>query len=150
MQGLKPGEAKDRIKSYLTQGGPGKWLLIFDNADDLDMWVGGSTCAAGLADLIPQRERGRILFNTRNRKLAVKLASSFVIGVLEPDTQTGLKILEKALIRKDLVDERDEAIALLEQLMFLPLAIIQAAAYINSNDIGLSNSITLCRNRSQM
>lgn len=143
MQGLKPGEAKDGVKSYLSQGGPGKWLLIFDNADDMDMWVGGSTGAAGLADFIPQRERGRILFTTRNRKLAVKLASSFVIEALEPDTQTGLKILEKAPIRKDLVDDRDVALDLLEQLMFLPLAIIQAAAYINSNDLGVSNYITL-------
>ncbi|KAL3429649.1 purine and uridine phosphorylase [Aspergillus tetrazonus] len=143
MQGLKPGEAKDRVKSYLSQGGPGRWLLIFDNADDMDMWVGVSAAAAGLADFIPQSDQGRILFTTRNRKLAVNLASSSVIEVLEPDIQTGLKILEKALIRKDLVDDRDVALALLEQLMFLPLAIIQAAAYINSNDIGVSNYITL-------
>ncbi|KAL4733122.1 hypothetical protein BDV11DRAFT_210457 [Aspergillus similis] len=130
MQGLKPGEAKDRVKSYLSQ-------------DDMNMWVGGSPGAAGLVDFIPQSEQGRILFTTRNRKLAVKLASSFVIEVLEPDSETGLKILEKALINKDLLNDRDAAIALLKQLMFLPLAIIQAAAYINSNDLGVSDYITL-------
>ncbi|KAL4744583.1 hypothetical protein BDW72DRAFT_81009 [Aspergillus terricola var. indicus] len=143
MQGLKPGEAKYRVKSYFSQGGPGKWLLIFDNADDMDMWVGGSAAAAVLVDFIPQTEHGRILFTTRNRKLAVKLASSFVIEVLEPDAQAGLKILEKALTRKDLLDDRDAALALLKQLMFLPLAIIQAAAYINSNDLRMSDYITL-------
>ncbi|KAL5041380.1 hypothetical protein BDW71DRAFT_168619 [Aspergillus fruticulosus] len=143
MQGLKPGEAKDRVKSYLSQGSSGKWLLIFDNADDMDMWFGGSAAAAGLVDFIPQNEQGRVLFTTRNRKLAVKLASSFVIEILEPDAQTGLKILEKALIRKDHLEERDATIALLGQLMFLPLAIIQAAAYINSNDLGVSDYITL-------
>ncbi|KAL4813902.1 hypothetical protein BDW67DRAFT_192655 [Aspergillus spinulosporus] len=143
MQGLKPGEAKDRVKSYLGQGGSGKWVLIFDNADDMDMWVGGSVGAAGLADFIPQSQQGRILFTTRNRKLAVKMASYFVIEVLEPDSETGLKILEKALIRRDLLDDRDVALALLKQLMFLPLAIIQAAAYINSNDLGVSEYIAL-------
>ncbi|KAL4985433.1 violaceus kinesin [Aspergillus falconensis] len=143
MKGLKPGEAKDRVKSYLSQGSSGKWLLIFDNADDMDMWFGGSAAAAGLVDFIPQNEQGRVLFTTRNRKLAVKLASSFVIEILEPDAQTGLKILEKALIRKDHLEERDATIALLGQLMFLPLAIIQAAAYINSNDLGVSDYITL-------
>ncbi|KAL2859770.1 purine and uridine phosphorylase [Aspergillus lucknowensis] len=114
LQGVKPAEAKERVKTYLSQGGTGKWLLVFDNADDMDMWVGGSATTA-LADFMPQSEQGRILFTTRNRKLAVKLASPF------------------------LLKNRNAAIALLEQLVFLPLAITQAAAYINSNDIELSD-----------
>ncbi|KAL2859137.1 purine and uridine phosphorylase [Aspergillus lucknowensis] len=138
IQGVKPAEAKERVKAYLSQGSAGKWFLVFDNADDTEMWVGGSAATA-LTDFVPQSERGRILFTTRNRKLAVKLASPFVINVSEPDTEAGVKMLEKALIRKELLENRDAAIALLEQLVFLPLAITQAAAYINSNDIELSD-----------
>ncbi|KAL2861059.1 purine and uridine phosphorylase [Aspergillus lucknowensis] len=123
LQGVKPAKAKERVKTYLSQGGTGKWLLVFDNADDTEMWVGGSC----------------ILFTTRNRKLAVKLASPFVIDVSEPDIDAGMKMLERALIRKELLENRDAAIALLGQLVFLPLAITQAAAYINSNDIELSD-----------
>ncbi|KAL2859961.1 violaceus kinesin [Aspergillus lucknowensis] len=133
IQGVKPAEAKERVKTYLYQGGAGKWLLVFDNADEMEMWAGGP------ADFVPQSEQGRILFTTRNRKLAVKLASPFVIDVSEPDTEAGVKMLEKALIGKELLKNRDAAIALLEQLVFLPLAITQAAAYINSNNIQLSD-----------
>ncbi|KAL2815961.1 violaceus kinesin [Aspergillus granulosus] len=123
IQGVKPAEAKEHVKAYLSQGGAGKWLLVFDNMDDIEMWVGGSTATA-VTDFVPQSERGRILFTTRNRKLAVMLA---------------------ALIRKELLEDRNAAVILLEQLVFLPLAITQAAAYINSNDIELSDYSVLLR-----
>ncbi|KAL4865102.1 hypothetical protein BDV12DRAFT_200486 [Aspergillus spectabilis] len=143
IQGVKPAEAKDQVKTYLSQQRTGNWLLIFDNADDIDMWSEGTAAATELTEFLPQSEEGRILFTTRNRKLAVKLASPFVIDVSEPDVETGMKILEKALVRKDLLEDRDTTITLLEQLVFLPLAIIQAAAYINANDIALSDYTAL-------
>ncbi|KAL4787011.1 hypothetical protein BJX76DRAFT_319754 [Aspergillus varians] len=52
-------------------------------------------------------------------------------------------ILEKALIRKELAQDTDATFNLLAQLEFLPLAIVQAAAYINANDIQLSNYTAL-------
>ncbi|KAL2859978.1 purine and uridine phosphorylase [Aspergillus lucknowensis] len=137
IQGVQPTEVKEHVKSYLSRNRGQKWLLIFDNADDMDMWFGGGSVTTALIDFLPQSEQGCILFTTRNRKLAVKLASSSVINISEPDTETGLKILENGLIRKDLMDKKEAAVALLEQLMFLPLAITQAAAYISSNDIEL-------------
>jgi nucleoside phosphorylase/tetratricopeptide (TPR) repeat protein len=138
IHGVKPAEAKGRVKAYLSQERAGKWLLICDNADDMDMWVQSSTDAPVLIDFLPQSEQGHILFTTRNRKLAVKLASYHVINISEPDTEVALKLLEKSLVRKQLLNDRDAAIALLHQLALLPLAISQAAAYINENDIKLS------------
>ncbi|KAL4861384.1 hypothetical protein BDV12DRAFT_180362 [Aspergillus spectabilis] len=140
---VKPAKIKEHVKAYLSLPREQKWLLIFDNADDMDMWFGGSSVATALTDFLPQSEQGCILFTTRNRKLAVKLASSSVVNISEPDTETGLKILENGLLRKDLLDDKEAAVALLEQLMFLPLAITQAAAYISSNDIKLSDYATL-------
>ncbi|KAL4862232.1 nucleoside phosphorylase domain-containing protein [Aspergillus spectabilis] len=126
MQAMKPAEVKKYVKTYFSQRNGQKWLLVCDNADDMDMWFGGC-----------------ILFTTRNRKLAMKLASSFVIHVSELDAEAGLKILERTLIRQDLLDDNKATITLLEQLVFLPLAITQAAAYINSNDIKLSDYTAL-------
>jgi len=34
---VKPTEVKEQVKTYLSSEGAGKWLLIFDNADDMDM-----------------------------------------------------------------------------------------------------------------
>ncbi|KAL4812736.1 violaceus kinesin [Aspergillus spinulosporus] len=137
---VKPADAKERVKVHLSQASGHKWLLIFDNADDVGMWVDG---APNLANFLPQSEQGHILFTTRNRNLAVRLASPFIVDVSEPDADTSVKILEKALLRNDLLENSDETIALLQQLMFLPLAISQAAAYINSNDIQLSEYTAL-------
>lgn len=140
IQGVKPADVKERVKAYLSQAVIPKWLLIFDNADDMDMWLGDSGGAIELANsLAAQSEQGQFLFTTRNRMLAVRLASPFVIEVSPPDPETGIKIFEKALIRTDLLKDKDATTTLLKQLGYLPLAIIQVAAYINYTNIGLSD-----------
>lgn len=121
IQDMKSAEVKDRVKSYLSQESAGKWLVIFDNADDMDMWT-RRTHALALKDFLPQNEQGRILFTTRNRKLAVKLASPYVISIPEPDRDTAMMILEKSLIGNYSLGDSDPALILLEQLAFLPLA----------------------------
>ncbi|KAL6229422.1 hypothetical protein BDW75DRAFT_245754 [Aspergillus navahoensis] len=147
IQEIKPADAKECVKTHLSQLTGRKWLLIFDNADDMSMWVGGSAGATEMANILPQSEEGHVLFTTRNRKLAVRLASPFVVDVSEPDVETSIKILEKALLRKNLLANINETIALLQQLAFLPLAISQAAAYINSNDIKLSDYTALLKDQ---
>ncbi|KAL4894296.1 hypothetical protein BDV59DRAFT_16760 [Aspergillus ambiguus] len=133
-----PEEAKLRLKAYLSQEKAGKWLLIFDNVDDMDFGLQNTSEPSTLADFLPQSETGAILFTTRNRKLAMKLACSHIINIAEPDTEMAVQLLRKLLIRKELLNERAATIYLLQQLTLLPLAISQAAAYINENDIGLS------------
>ncbi|KAL4788547.1 hypothetical protein BJX76DRAFT_363310 [Aspergillus varians] len=146
IHGVKATEAKSKVKAQLSQKKAGKWLLIFDNADSMDMWsLSAESKSVSLTDYLPQHEQGRILFTTRNRKLAVMLASSHVIHVSEPDAEAAVRILEKLLIEKDLLDNGGTTVALqlLEQLAFLPLAITQAAAYINENSIDFSDYIAL-------
>ncbi|KAF9887417.1 hypothetical protein FE257_010272 [Aspergillus nanangensis] len=134
IQLTEPAEAKGCIKTYLSQQ-KGKWLLIFDNIDDINMWSKGNNTTIPLKDFLPYNDQGHIIFTTRNRKVAVQLASSDVIHVRELDENTGLEFLEKSLIRKSLLNDRNAAITFLEQLTFLPLAIVQATAYINENDL---------------
>ncbi|GIJ87417.1 hypothetical protein Asppvi_006323 [Aspergillus pseudoviridinutans] len=126
----KPGEVKQQVKAYLSLESTARWLLICDNADDMEMWT--------MADFLPESERGHILFTTRSRQIAVRLASSHVIMISEPDTETAIEILRKSLIETDLLNDHEAAIALLKELVCLPLAIAQAAAYINEKDIRLS------------
>jgi hypothetical protein len=47
-------------------------------------------------------------------------------------------MLRKSLIKAELTDNVEDTTNLVTQLTFLPLAIVQAAAYINKNDIKLS------------
>ncbi|KAI9373906.1 hypothetical protein BJX61DRAFT_355122 [Aspergillus egyptiacus] len=141
-QEVKPAEVKERIKDYFNQIDE-RWLLIFDNADDTDMWTKHTSTGSVLRDFLPDSAQGHIMFTTRNRQLAVEMASSNVIHVRELDKQSGLEFLQKSLIEKSLLDDRDAAITLLEQLTFLPLAISQAAAYINKNGIAVSEYLLL-------
>ncbi|GFF31666.1 hypothetical protein IFM46972_03300 [Aspergillus udagawae] len=135
MTDKKPAEVKEQVKAYLSQQSTANWLLIFDNADDMEMWT--------MADFLPESERGHILFTTRSRQIAVRLASPHVIMISEPDTETAVEILRKSLIKSDLLNDHEAANALLNELVCLPLAIAQAAAYINEKDIRLSAYTTL-------
>ncbi|KAJ0425854.1 hypothetical protein BJY00DRAFT_298425 [Aspergillus carlsbadensis] len=109
--------------AYLEQDEANRWLWIFRN-DSMDMWVQGSFADSSLSltYYLPLKDSGHILFTTRNRKVAVHLASSDVRGTLK-----------KSLIKKDLLDSTT----------FLPLAIIQASTYIKKNLIWISDYIEL-------
>ncbi|KAL5042737.1 hypothetical protein BDW71DRAFT_134617 [Aspergillus fruticulosus] len=143
IQDVKPAEVKERIKAYFSHK-DGKWLLIFDNADDIEMWTKGSNNNPPLKDYLPFNNQGHIIFTSRNRELAVDLASPFVVPIGEFDKETGMEFLEK-LLRKDLHDDSPAAITLLEQLTFLPLAIAQAAAYITAKGTTVSCYLMLLK-----
>lgn len=68
----------------------------------------------------------------------MKLASPNVIVIPELDTETAIEILRGSLINRNLLKDHDALLALLKGLACLPLAITQAAAYINEKDTGLS------------
>ncbi|CAG7917496.1 unnamed protein product [Penicillium olsonii] len=147
ISGTEPAKMKEQVKSSLSQENAGKWLLIFDNADDMEMWTKGSATAPPLQDILPYSENGHILFTSRNRKLAVRVASPNVLLVPDIDDVTATKILERSLIKKGLLCDNNATTALLEQLGYLPLAINQAAAYINENGITLSDYLSLMKDR---
>lgn len=111
------------------------------------MWITKSGTEPGsgrLIDYLPRSKQGCIVFTTRDRKTAVKLAQQNVVEVPEMDEDGAIQLLQKCLIDLDLVKNRPDAIALLKELTYLPLAIIQAAAYINENGIEF---VPPCRSR---
>ncbi|KAL4744260.1 hypothetical protein BDW72DRAFT_199784 [Aspergillus terricola var. indicus] len=139
---VEPAEVKERVQSYFSQTDE-KWILIFDNADEIDMWLKGKPAAPPLKNIIPRSENGHILFTSRNQQLALKLAAANVVSVPDVDPKTGKEIFKKLLMRMDLLQDDHVTTTLLEQLSFLPLAISQAAAYINQNDISLARYMSL-------
>src|SRR3954451_3455219 len=53
------------------------------------------------------------------------------------------ELLQKYLVNQDLTKNQSETESLLAQLTYLPLAIVQAAAYINENRITLADYLSL-------
>ncbi|KAF2466110.1 uncharacterized protein BDR25DRAFT_269263 [Lindgomyces ingoldianus] len=134
------------VQHRLGQEGFGKWLLVFDNADDIDMWTDKADNTLGSKrriDYLPKSKHGSILFTTRSRKAAIKLAGRNVVSVGEMDYPMAKALLEKSLIDQDLLIDDQASTDLLQKLTYLPLAIVQAAAYINENQISLSEYAAL-------
>jgi hypothetical protein len=118
----------------------GPWLMILDNADDEsflfrqapDLSIQGQSSRGGtgpLSRFLPQALHGSILVTPRNQLVAFKLVGNYhnIIKV----NQMSEKDMLKAKFSVDPSME-DDAKRLLKELGYIPLAITQAAAYINS------------------
>jgi tetratricopeptide (TPR) repeat protein len=142
-------DVKRLVQEYLSKESTGRWLLVFDNADNIDMWIAkvsgpesGLRHGQGfrsLIDYLPKSKQGAILFTTRDRKIAVKLAQQNVVNIPAMGEDAATRLLEKCLVNRDLINSRQDTNTLLSQLTYLPLAIVQAAAYINANEITLGD-----------
>jgi len=145
-------DVKKLVQSYLTGESAGRWLLIFDNADDMDMWIGSADnkdVLHGLINYLPKSRQGFLVFTTRSRKVAVKLTQHNVIEVAEMDEDMATQMLSNSLIDQKLLNDHQDTVKLLKQLTFLPLAIAQAAAYINENGITLAEYLSLLEDQEQ-
>src|SRR5690242_17511122 len=113
-----------------------RWLLVLDNVDDacflLDRPAAGTnanTTCKPLRDHLPHCELGSILVTTRNKEAALKLVERHdVIAIAPMDKAGAVALLEKKL--GTLGDSSDVA-ELAVTLEYMPLAIVQAAAYIS-------------------
>ncbi|KAJ5528301.1 hypothetical protein N7513_012460 [Penicillium frequentans] len=144
-------DVKRVLQKHLSQSQSGRWLLIFDNADDLELWKeNSSNCEQeGLRAFLPRSDRGVILFTTRSNKVAQYLATTEVVQIEELDEPKATRVLANSLLRKDLLDNTESARGLLERLTYLPLAIVQAASFINENGMDLPTYVKLLDGQDQ-
>ena len=137
-------DAKKLVQEHLSKESTGRWLLVFDNADDVNMWITRSGPGSSrLIDSLPRSKQGSIVFTTRDRKTAVKLAPQSIVEVTEMDENVAIQLLQKSLVNPNLVNNRPDTTALLKELPSLPLAIVQAVAYINENRITFPDYLSL-------
>jgi len=97
----------------------GRWLLIFDNAADPD----------SLSPLLPMVHGGHVLITSRRRAEWSSLADLLELGSLTRDQSVEL------LLDRTGSQDREAAERIAESLGDLPLALEQAAAYINQRAI---------------
>lgn len=139
-------DVKKLVQAHLSQADTRPWLCVFDNADDLSMWIRSSGSEPGsknLKDYLPKSKQGCIVFTTRDKKTAIKLAGQNIIEVPEMEEDGALQLLQKSLVEPSLLDRQGDANILIKELTYLPLAIVQAAAYINENSITLGDYLSL-------
>ncbi|CAG8252566.1 unnamed protein product [Penicillium olsonii] len=138
------------VKRHLSKPGMRRWLMIVDNADELDMWIGSeSSRNGGLEDCLPTSDRGAIVFTTRSTKVAQHIASTDTVKISEMDEQKAREVLRNNLVDKKLLRDTESTRKLLSQLAFLPLAIVQAASFINQNEMELRSYLNLLDGQEQ-
>ncbi|KAK3947691.1 hypothetical protein QBC32DRAFT_318570 [Pseudoneurospora amorphoporcata] len=119
------------VYSWLSSERDRRWIVILDSADDIDVFFGAGSNPERrrLADYLPQSPNGSLLVTTRNKDLAFRLVGGYKNTIeIGPMAQSNaLLLLERKL---GLLSDKDSAEELVRALEYVPLAISQAAAYI--------------------
>ncbi|KAF7361592.1 TPR-like protein [Mycena sanguinolenta] len=103
-----------------------EWLLVLDNADDPSI---------NLHDWIPECDHGNIIITTRNPGLSLHAGSHTLVSDMEEADAVAL--LPKTAGQKATVHTEQIAAEIVKVLYYLPLAIVQAGAFIlKSQNLG--------------
>ena len=139
------------VSDWLNEADNESWLMVLDNADDLDtFFVRPSSTASDnerispLSDYLPRSSGGFTLITTRDERLGKRLAgihASVVVNPMSP--QEARYLLEKWQMDPSGSSGDDPSMRLLEALGYVPLAITQAAAFISENHISLTQYLEM-------
>jgi len=121
------------IKKSLSQH-PG-WLFIYDNVTNYQE----------IKDFLPEEGGGYIIMTTRQQHWP----SSFKILNIDIMTENDALDLLQSLIKKNINHEKSYATTLVKTLGFLPLAVAQAGAYIQQNNISIAEYLILYQKHEQ-
>ncbi|KAK3935926.1 putative kinesin light chain [Diplogelasinospora grovesii] len=137
-------DVKALVKAALSHESAGRWLLIVDNADDMELLF--SATGTGLSDYLPFSRMGSILFTTRNHKVVVRLGipERGIINTAEMSQEEATELLQRNLKESQTRDTKNTA-DLLDLLANLPLAIKQASAYMAKEQISTLEYLELFR-----
>lgn len=119
------------VYSWLSSERNGRWVMVLDSTDDSDVFYKASGEKKSLVSYLPQSWNGCILVTTRDRGLARRLTGGHknVIEVGPIVEADAISLLEKKI---GALSNRDTAGKLVAALDYVPLAISQAAGYIQS------------------
>jgi len=116
----------EKVKDALRNEDASEWLLIIDNANDPKLLFDPGC----LVSHLPLSPSGSILFTTRTSEITSRLdapsAGTFVINAMSKDEATALMCTKLSASQMGDTHSLD---CLLETLVYLPLALKQAASY---------------------
>jgi tetratricopeptide (TPR) repeat protein len=144
IRGSDDQDVKELVRQYLDSEASGRWLLVVDNADDVELVCGGPRTPEVLERYLPRSQNGRIVFTTRFRDIAARVAEE-TIELDEFSLSEAKRLLENLVPQKDLTSDAAAVTELLHELTYLPLAITQAAAYLERNEVSIAEYLGLLR-----
>lgn len=136
------------VKEHLESPDTPPWLLILDEANDKELFVSPSD-GLNLIQYIPRSTRGQVLITTRDRQIT-HLANSQIVP---PTNSFEVKSMSDddgyALLQKCMLSESEWRLSanrcqpFLQMLGGLPLAILQASAYMLNTHASVDEFIDL-------
>ncbi|KFA46642.1 hypothetical protein S40293_08203 [Stachybotrys chartarum IBT 40293] len=124
------------VHNWLSNERNGRWVMVIDSADDCDVFldtVEGACEGRPLSTYLPQSRNGSIIITTRDKRLANRLTGKRDNAIeVGPMTETEAVVLLKKKLGS--APHWDSVVAedLVQALDLVPLAISQAAAYIQA------------------
>ncbi|KAF9698264.1 hypothetical protein EKO04_003931 [Ascochyta lentis] len=130
------------VSEWLRDEANGRWVMVLYNVNDVDTFfpsrkrqrdkadAGAQISQTPLATYLPQSRNGAILVTSRSKDAATRLVGGYnkTMEVLAMNEDEGLQLLRNKLRDPPV---KESAVALLHALDCIPLAVAQAAAYIN-------------------
>ncbi|KAL4744817.1 hypothetical protein BDW72DRAFT_212170 [Aspergillus terricola var. indicus] len=98
-----------------------------------------------IRDTIPTSPSGFTIFTTRNHQLATRVAGPNIVNVTEMDVQLAVAVLKSTISNQNLLGSDTSVASLARHLHSLPLAMVQAASYINENLISTETYLSLVK-----
>ncbi|KAK6356062.1 hypothetical protein TWF718_000436 [Orbilia javanica] len=112
---------------WLQLPGNNSWLLIFDNADDLESF--------DIREYFPRHGGGAILITSRRPEFSRTAEQAGLDGL---DRESAIELLLNLTCLQDSQDAvKNEVIAIVERLGFMPLAITHASCFIHETKVPL-------------
>ncbi|KAL1602349.1 hypothetical protein SLS60_005765 [Paraconiothyrium brasiliense] len=126
----------DLAVQYLSSDQDRQWLMVLDNADDVELMTEGQNA---LAKLVRNFRNGAVIITTRDRYVARTIVGSkkSVVTVNSLSPEDASKLFRSKLPCDTKIDHAVE-LEVLDILEYLPLCITQAAAYLDQSEISIS------------
>ncbi|KAK4162358.1 hypothetical protein QBC43DRAFT_302124 [Cladorrhinum sp. PSN259] len=126
------------VKTWLQSKDRGRWLMVIDNADDAQLF----SHAGELGKWIPECKYGSVLVTTRNKIAGSRLTQSGrLVEVGKMDEDESRQLLQGKIEVDNL--SPDDLLTLSSRLEHLPLALVQAAAFIQEMSISVTEYLQL-------
>ncbi|KAI2669310.1 hypothetical protein LCP963914a_9955 [Penicillium roqueforti] len=131
------------VENRLRDEKTGKWICILDNVDD-DRFLYSfqaaqkedssrdptNTSTKPLLEYVPRGRNGSMIITSRTREVALKLVDRKNLVEVEPmESSEALELLQRKLPQ---AGDGEESQKLVDTLELMPLAIVQAASYIQN------------------
>ena len=149
----QPSDTLQLVKDWLENPDHGKWLMIIDNADNEAAFFEIGSQLSGLPTngmkkkplnhYIPQCIHGSVLVTTRDKAVAVNFSRQYKnrrIEVVAMNMSESRELLQRIITEETPVSDLDKLIELLDNL---PLALVQAGAYIDRNSLTIEEYLKI-------